>query len=130
MNTTTLAAFHAQRHQTWRTPAEVYAALDSEFRFDFDPCPSGPMSDGLTASWVGKRVYCNPPYNDIEPWLAKGVEAELAVYLLPARTGTRWFAEYAPRAAEVRFVRGRINFRGHGSSGNYEWSVILVFREA
>ena len=27
--------------EEWATPAGVYAALDAEFHFDFDPCPLG-----------------------------------------------------------------------------------------
>ena len=32
----------------WQTPKDVYSALDAEFHFDFDPCPTYPiMFDGL-----------------------------------------------------------------------------------
>lgn len=128
MRSTKLESFHSQKHQTWKTPSEIYSELDSEFHFDFDPCPPDPTFDGLAVCWEGRRVYCNPPYNNIAPWLAKAKEADVAVFLLPSRTGTEWFATYAPQA-EVRFIRGRINFRGHKASGNYEWSVLLIFRK-
>lgn len=129
LQTTTLKRFHAQRDQTWRTPRAVYAALDAEFSFTLDPCHAGAIWDGCAISWAGHRVYCNPPYARIAPWLAKAREAALAVYLLPARTGTAWWAEYASQADEVRFLRGRLKFGGSTINAP-EWSVILVYQGA
>lgn len=124
-----LARLRGQRDQTWRTPAAVYEALDAEFRFTLDPCHAGAIWDGTAISWAGQRVYCNPPYKSIAPWLAKAREADVAVYLLPSRTGAAWWHEYALKADEIRFVRGRLKFGG--AAGNApEWSVILVYRGA
>lgn len=50
----------------WLTPPELYAELDSEFHFDFDPCPH-PLPegfDGLTCEW-GLSNYANPPFGSI-----------------------------------------------------------------
>lgn len=50
----------------WLTPPDVYAALDAEFKFDFDPCPF-PLPDGfdgLTCEW-GTSNYVNPPFGSI-----------------------------------------------------------------
>jgi len=50
----------------WLTPPELYAELDAEFAFDFDPCPF-PLPegfDGLTCEW-GKSNYVNPPFGSI-----------------------------------------------------------------
>ena len=128
--TRTMAAFHGQRDQKWRTPSDVFEALDEEFSFDLDPCPANPGADfdGLKMDWRGARVFCNPPYNNIAPWLAKAREAECAVYLLPSRTGTQWWADYALNADEIRFIRGRIAFaRADGKKSPFEWSVVLVY---
>jgi site-specific DNA-methyltransferase (adenine-specific) len=99
----------------WGTPPDLYHALDNEFHFTFDPCRQGGLWDGTYISWEGERVFCNPPYGrGVEKWLAKGSEAELAVFLLPARTDTLWFHEYALKADEIRFFRGRLMFlRNH-----------------
>lgn len=99
----------------WSAPRDVYAALDTEFHFNFDPCPLDGTQDGLAplfCSWRGKRVYCNPPYGPgIGEWLERAVEAECAVYLLPARTDTRWFHGLVlPHAREIRFCKGRLKF--------------------
>jgi len=45
---------------------DLYARLDAEFHFDFDPCPY-PLPegfDGLTCDW-GRRNYVNPPFGSI-----------------------------------------------------------------
>ena len=50
----------------WLTPPALYAELNSEFRFDFDPCPY-PLPDGfdgLTMPW-GQSSYVNPPFGSI-----------------------------------------------------------------
>ena len=50
----------------WITPAGLYANLDAEFHFDFDPCPY-PLPDGfdgLTCEW-GRANYVNPPFGSI-----------------------------------------------------------------
>lgn len=70
----------------WPTPTATYAALNDEFHFDFDPCPMGGTEDGLSTlftPWTGRRVFCNPPYGPgIGKWLERGLEAELAVFLM------------------------------------------------
>jgi|SRR5208282_327800 len=99
----------------WPTPKRFYEELDREFHFDFDPCPLNGNSDGrstLFVSWAGKRVFCNPPYGpEIPKFLARAVEARIAVFLMPARTDTRWFHEIClPFAKEIRFIKGRLRF--------------------
>ena len=74
----------------WLTPPELYAELNSEFNFDFDPCPYPKPDDfdGLTCEW-GASNYVNPPFgsimhqgpNDKKPkkkgptaWMRKAIE--------------------------------------------------------
>lgn len=50
----------------WLTPPDLYAALNSDFNFTFDPCPY-PLPegfDGLTCEW-GASNYVNPPFGSI-----------------------------------------------------------------
>ena len=83
-------------------------------------------SDGLSQSWYGERVWCNPPYSSIEPWLAKAwadwgewaATPQLVVMLLPAnRTEQGWWQDhvepYRDRPGSplrVEFLRGRRRF--------------------
>ena len=50
----------------WLTPPNLYACLNAEFNFTFDPCPYPKPDDfdGLTCEW-GKSNYVNPPFGSI-----------------------------------------------------------------
>lgn len=115
----------------WPTPKAVYDKLHEEFQFDHDPCPLGGSENGLSTlfhEWRGKRVFCNPPYGPgIREWLNRGLEADVAVFLIPARTDTRWFHDIClPNAREIRFIRGRLKFGDAQNSAPFP-SMIVVF---
>ena len=120
-------------HATWEWPTdeEFYKRLDAEFHFTFDPCPVGATADGratLLTPWTG-RVFCNPPYGpEIPKFLNRWHEPELAVYLIPARTDTRWFHEIClPHAAEIRFIKGRLRFGDKRYPAPFP-SMLVIFR--
>ena len=118
--------------EEWATPRDLYASLHAEFGFTLDPCPLWELGeeriDGLIRSWAGERVYCNPPYGrGIGLWLARAREAMIAVYLIPARTDTAWWHDYAMHADEIRFVRGRLRFGGQENTAPFP-SAILIYR--
>ncbi len=50
----------------WLTPPDLYAQLDAEFHFDFDPCPYPKPEgfDGMTCEW-GQVNYVNPPFGTV-----------------------------------------------------------------
>lgn len=115
----------------WPTPRAVYDKLNEEFRFNFDPCPLGGDVDGrspMFSDWRGKRVFCNPPYGpEIRKFLERADEAECAVYLIPARTDTKWFHELVlGKAREIRFVKGRLKFGDAKNSAPFP-SMIVVY---
>ncbi len=91
--------------------------------------------DGLSQPWSSERVWCNPPYSDIEPWVEKGwVEmvdgsCEFVAMLLPAnRCEQPWWQRhvepYRDREAfhgtllRSRFLSGRMRFV---MPEGYEW---------
>lgn len=119
----------------WATPDALYRELNAEFRFTLDPCPLDDAErimelDGLARSWCGERVFCNPPYGrGVENWLRKAREADVAVFLLPSRTDTAWWHDYALRADEIRFVRGRLRFGGSANAAPFP-SVLLIWSTA
>jgi site-specific DNA-methyltransferase (adenine-specific) len=115
----------------WPTPVDVYSELDAEFHFDFDPCPINGTQDGLATllmPWYGKRVFCNPPYGPgLAKWLERGLDADVAVFLIPARTDTKWFHEIVlPKAKEIRFIKGRLKFGVAVNSAPFP-SMVVVF---
>ena len=123
------AALFRSLSDRWSTPTELYHALDEEFHFDFDPCPLSALyrENGLLKCWQGRRVFCNPPYGpDIGKWLAKSIETVCSVYLLPSRTDTAWFHEYALKADEVRFIRGRLKFGDASNTAPFPSLIVVV----
>lgn len=93
-------------HGIWKTPLYFFKPLYKEFDFDFDPCP------------------INPPYDQKtkEAFIMKAIEeselGKLCVMLLPVSTSSKIFHEHIqPKAKEIRFIKGRINFIGINSQG-------------
>ena len=75
------------------TPQHVFDALD--IRFDLDVCapPGGShtvpadnyltqLEDGLLAPWHG-RVWMNPPYSNVTPWVSKFINHANGICLVP-----------------------------------------------
>ncbi len=75
----------------WLTPPDLYAALDAEFAFDFDPCPF-PLPegfDGLTCEW-GRSNYANPPFGSIiHQGKKKGPTAWVRKAIIESQKGKR-----------------------------------------
>lgn len=118
----------SKQSDDWGTPSDVYEALNREFSFTLDPCPLQQVDHlaGLR-SWKGERVFCNPPYSAIKDWISKAHEADLAVFLVPSRTDTKWWHDHAMNADEIRFIRGRLRFGGSKNSAPFP-SCIVIFR--
>lgn len=119
----------------WQTPRWIFQALDREFHFDFDPCPNIARRnvdfDGLTDDWK-RRNFVNPPYGrEIGKWIKKGFgesrKDKLVVFLIPSRTDTSYWHDYVMFADEIRFIRGRLKFKGAKNSAPFP-SCIAVFR--
>jgi len=143
--TTTSSQFGPNVHfssksDEWSTPWTLYRRLDEEFHFTLDVAATAQNAkcaryftredDGLSQSWKGERVFCNPPYGRMNVrWWQKMDEcdAELCVALLPARTDTRCFHEHVLGRAEIRFVRGRIHFNGSKTAAPFP-SIISIWR--
>lgn len=51
------------KRRYWITPPQLYANLNAEFRFDFDPCPYPRPEEynSLVLPW-GQRNFVNPPF--------------------------------------------------------------------
>lgn len=121
---------HKSKSDDHATPKDVYNALDAEFHFNDDPCPLGGVlvADGLARAW-GTSVFMNPPYSKPLPWCKKAYEESLlgntVVGLLRGDTSTIWFHGWVLGKAEIRFVKGRINF---GAGPAPFASIIAIWR--
>ena len=123
----------------WATPQDFFDKLNEEFGFTLDVCalPENakcnayytPDIDGLKQLWHG-TCWCNPPYGrGIGEWIKKASEADATVVcLVPARTDTAWWHDYAMKADDIRFIRGRLKFGGSKNSAPFP-SAVLVFRK-
>ena len=89
---------------------------------------------GYQKSGGGCRVFCNPPYSQIDKWVEKAYretreDNTLVVMLIPARTDTRYFHDYIYQRSEIRFVKGRIKF-GEAKYNAPFPSMVVIFRGA
>lgn len=117
----------SSKSDEWETPQELFDKLDEEFHFSLDPCCQKynfkcdkhytKEDDGLSKSWAGETVFCNPPYGkSIGTWVKKCYDEHVnhrvdVVMLIPSRTDTSWFHKYIlNKASEIRFVKGRLKF--------------------
>ena len=110
----------------WYTDMAIIHALGP---FDLDPacgpqCTNqtaprryGPAEDGLIQQWAG-RVWLNPPYDNVPPWIKKLSEHGDGIDLVFNRQETLWFQEAAKQAGWVFSFRKRLHFsRPGGGSG-------------
>lgn len=135
-----LVGFKAKNHPQQRAkdvvddralPPEDFVQLDERFRFTVDvaAAPHNRKKDrfysiensGLEAPWKGERVYCNPPYSRIRPWVEKAWaedQCPLVVMLLPAnRTEQKWWQDLIEPHRDrpgsplrTEFLFGRLRF--------------------
>ena len=125
----------------WETPQAFFDEYDKLFGpFALDVCATPKNAkcpdyftkedDGLSQHWVGK-CWMNPPYGrEIGKWMKKAKESAgsgtVVVCLVPARTDTRWWHDYAIHG-DVTFIKGRLKFGGHKSNAPFP-SALVVFK--
>lgn len=131
----------------WETPQNLYDALDEEFHFTLDVCASNDNAkcrlyfdtedNGLAQDWGKNICFMNPPYGKggvTRRWMQKAYEACIngatVVCLIPARTDTTWWHDFAMCADEIRLVKGRVQFTypGEATSSSTFPSAIVIFR--
>lgn len=123
-----------ERAQNWRTPALLFDPLHAEFAFDLD----GAADDGNALlpeastpthprDWAGRRVFCNPPWSNIKPFVELAATAEVAVLLVPARTNARWFHRALELGASVRFFVGKPKFEHPQNGPKYNSPVDCLY---
>jgi phage N-6-adenine-methyltransferase len=124
-----------------RTPRSLFDPLHRIHRFTLDAAASDANAllpryytnhtDGLLRSWEGERVWCNPPFSRLAPWLAKAWGSmqngcELVVMLLPANRCEQgfwqeWVEPYRDTdpvdgiLLRTRFLPGRPRFSPPGA---------------
>ena len=116
-----------------RTPRDLFDARHALHRFTIDAAasPENAMltrfwtraDDALAQDWRGERVWCNPPYSDLRPWVEKAAKGGAAIVdmLLPAnRCEQAWWQDVieptrdTPGGPRALFLRGRLRFERPG----------------
>lgn len=104
----------------WRTPYRLFRNLHREFSFSMDGAATEydallpRFTDDIhNQSWVGERVFCNPPYSDTKTFLVKAPEADLAVFLIPHRANTSYWLRCVytnPFLHEIRTLHRAVKY--------------------
>jgi phage N-6-adenine-methyltransferase len=136
----------SRQSDEWETPQDLFDLLDKEFHFTLDAAATMantkcdrflanfPGGDALMLDWwllsANGAVWLNPPYSRIKDFIKKAYEESLndviVVCLIPSRTDTRYWHDYVMKAAEIRFIKGRLKFGGAKNGAPFP-SCIVVF---
>lgn len=135
-----MSVHFSSKTDLWATPQEFFDRYNAQYNFDLDVCASAENAkcqkyftiedDGLSQEWIGV-CWMNPPYGrEIYNWMKKAYESSLngatVVCLVPARTDTKWWHEYAMKG-QIEFIRGRLKFGDAKNSAPFP-SAVVVFK--
>lgn len=146
---------------TWQTPKYVFNWLEQRFAwFHYDGCAN--KSNSLCEHWIGDggvapdflsddliekisdswqieqfRIFVNPPYSDVSPFLVRAAElraaGHLVVMLLNNDKSTQWYQQLIHNVANevIEIVGGRIAFihpvTQQEIKGNSKGQMVVVF---
>ena len=137
----------------WATPQFVFDYFNDTYEYNFDGAAnhlnnkcenwSSDYFNHKTNKMEFNRVWINPPYSNIRPWIERAVSDKkrgiLTTLLVPATPDASWWPS---KASEYNFIvgsvdnngkkhSGRIQFinalTGEAINGNPKGSVLLVF---
>jgi len=124
----------------WATPFDFFELLNDEFSFTLDVCANEQnakcsryftvIDNGLAQDWRG-ACWMNPPYGrEIDQWMEKAYKSAkdgaTVVCLIPARTDTGWWWNYAIKG-EIRFIKGRLKFGDASNSAPFPSAVVVFY---
>ncbi|MGJ0510233.1 MAG: DNA N-6-adenine-methyltransferase [Methylocystis sp.] len=148
-----LMNFRAQNHPQQETRDEVddrailpeyFEPLHAEFGFTIDAAASESNAvlptfwtredDALGQRWVSHRVWCNPPYSDLRPWVRKAWSemnrgCALIVMLVPANRCEQgwWQEEVEPfRDGKSSLLSSRLTTRFLPTRWRFKWPASRV----
>ena len=135
-----MSVHFSSKTDLWYTPQDFFNKYNDKYNFTLDVCATHENAkcknyfteevDGLSQQWEGV-CWMNPPYGrTIKQWMKKAYESSLngttVVCLVPARTDTNWWHEYAMKG-EIAFIRGRLKFGGSKNSAPFP-SAVVIFK--
>lgn len=135
-----MSVHFSSKTDMWATPQAFFDKYDEKFNFELDVCANAENAkckhyfteeeDGLAQEWTGV-CWMNPPYGrEIIHWMKKAYESSLEgatiVCLVPARTDTKWWHEYAMKG-QIEFIRGRLKFGDAKNSAPFPSAVVVFY---
>ncbi len=114
----------SSKSSEWETPPSIFKLWDEQYHFTIDVCatPENTLlsrfwtitDNALSKNWKHEICWMNPPYGrEIGKFMQKAYQESLmgavVVCLVPSRTDTRWWHEYAMKGRIV-YIRGRLKF--------------------
>lgn len=115
--------YKGERKQDRQTPIKFFIKLNQRFPFTLDGAatPENALlprfsTELNTHPWKGERVFCNPPWGNIPPFIELATEAEFACLLVPARTNCGWFHRALKLGGKPDYWQGKLNFSGKWNS--------------
>ena len=130
--------------QDYGTPPDLLAAVRErlcivDFRCDLAADSTNRVcvpyiteeQDSLVTDWPetkGGWCWLNPPYKDIEPWVAKAVASTThcqTVVLVPASVGSNWWKTYVEGFCYQLFLNPRVTFVGETAAYPKDCAILL-----
>lgn len=115
--------YKGERKQDRPTPKLFFEELHSKYRFTLDGAASAEdallprfSSESNPVSWKGERVFCNPPWSNIRPFVEQIPDPEFVCFLVPARANCKWFHRALDLGAHPEFFKPKLNFGGKWNS--------------
>lgn len=110
----------------WATPKYIY---DTYMKMGyFDPCPLYSNFNGLDISW-GQYNFVNPPYSITSKFVDKAIQenklGKEVLFLIPARTDTKYFHKLLDHNGKVFFIKGRLKF-GNAKTAPFPSIFVLL----
>jgi site-specific DNA-methyltransferase (adenine-specific) len=128
----------------WSTPQDFFDLWNKRAGpFDLDVCATrenakcaryfNVQDNGLEQTWSPLKCWMNPPYGrEISKWMEKAYNESQrgawVVCLVPSRTDTKWWHDYAMRG-QVFFIRGRLKFGGGKNSAPFPSAVVIFSQQ-
>ena len=146
-----MSVHFSSKTDLWSTPQDFFDQLNEKYNFTLDVCATDENTkcplwitkeqDGLDIDWhtyltcqeqeYPLTCWMNPPYGrEIGAWMEKALAQSkkgcTVVCLVPSRTDTRWWHNYAMKG-DITFIKGRLKFGGHKTNAPFP-SAVVIFK--
>jgi len=119
----------------WRPLARAVGGFDLDPASGCEPEPIAPNrytqeDDGLARPWWGD-VWLTPPYSEIADWMEKAAkeahapDVDSIMALVPNRSSTRWFHDYATTADRYVVLDGRLKYEHTDGSAPFPSAIFV-----